>query len=335
MQFIKKNYGIFIGVFFLLCFCFYISKDAQKVRMYEKNIPFHRSYVNIQIYTKDIKIGKEVIEKLENLYTHYNSLITRKDNKEKGIFYIENNTKKVKQLEISSDLYTLLELAQTWEEKSAEKINISSFPLQDIWNHNIEKENIVTEEETQKEKNNISLLKLLGNNKILNNHVSINLDGIINGYVSLKAQDILNKYGISTYLINTDGVILSGKSYDKKYKIVLEDTFSHDYYHFLQIENIAVSTKGIGEKAFLQNETIYHNRIDPSTGKPSSYHRGVSVITQDPLLADFLSLVLFHMSIEEGKKYIKTYQGVEVIWYSSDKKITSTKGAFKYNLVTH
>lgn len=330
MKFWKKNYGIFIGVFLVFCFCFYIYKDMQKMRMYEKSIPFHRSYVNIQIYTKNISLGKKVIEELTDLYTHYHSLISRKSKNKKGIYYIENNTSKDEEIHIDSDLYDILFQAQKWEAKSNGKMNISSFPLQNIWDQNLKQGKIVTRKEIDAVQENMVFLQLLKKDKIRNNHASLHIDGIISGYVSSKAQALLKKYGITKYLINTDGVILAKNVEESFYKIALEDTVTSHYYQFLQIQNMAVATKGIGKISLKKDEKIYHNRIDASTGFPSFFHRGVSVLADDVILADFLSLVLFHMSLEEGQKYITSYPNAAAIWYSTDQKITYTENAKKY-----
>ena len=118
MQFIKKNYGILIGLLLFLLFLFYVSNDSQKMRRYDKNLPFHRSYVNIQIYTNDIKLGNTVIQKLEELYAYYHSLITEDESHLHGIFYVKNNKQKGKELKINEDLYQVLELGKKWEEKS-------------------------------------------------------------------------------------------------------------------------------------------------------------------------------------------------------------------------
>lgn len=299
----------------------------QKVRRYDLNLPFHHSYVNIQIYTKDIALSRKVLQKLEDLYSSYNKLIIRRESSEKGVFYIENNDVKDETLKISPFLYEVLERGKEFEEKS-DKISLSLFPITSLWENCLQKKQIPEKIDLEKKMQDIHTLELLGNDTISNNHVSLQLDGIIDGFVTEKAVDLLNKYGISMYLINTDGVIVSGKSYLDLHKVALQDTVSSSYYGFIRMENKVLATKSV-ENPFLEDGVLYHTRINPSTFYPSSYHRGVSVLASSAMKADLLSLILFHMSIEDGKKYIEN-EDVEVLWYSVDSKVTYTDGMKKY-----
>ncbi len=83
----------------------------------------------------------------------------------------------------------------------------------------------------------------------------------------------------------------------------------------------------------------YHHIIDPETLYPATYHRSVTILTHDSALADALSTALFSMSIEDGKKLIKSVSDgtsvlgksdrvgrVEVMWISEDGTKTFTDG---------
>lgn len=332
MQFIKKNYGIIIGVVCILGFAIYLFIDAKKLREYQKTLPFHRSYVNIKIYTKNIQNGKNALRKLENLYLTYEKKIARTETEVQGVFYIANNKEKKSSIEIDKTLYHLLKEGENIKKKSQNKIDINSYAVQNLWNQKLKQKEVPNKEEIEKEMEKKSI-QFLSENQIQNDHAQVCMDGIIDGFVTKKAQEILKKYNISMYIINTDGIIVSGKSYrDHKYQIALEDTFAKTYYNFIELESEVLATKTLGEITFQKDDKIYHNRIDPSKGEPSFYHRGVNVIAKDSIFADFLSETLFHMSLEEGKAFLKQYPNVPVLWYSMDGEVSYTDTMQKYLL---
>jgi thiamine biosynthesis lipoprotein len=83
----------------------------------------------------------------------------------------------------------------------------------------------------------------------------------------------------------------------------------------------------------------YHHIIDPATMYPADFYRSVSIVTEDSAAADALSTTLFCMSIEDGKKLIKSVSDgtsvlgksdrvgrIEVMWISADGTKTFTDG---------
>ena len=53
---------------------------------------------------------------------------------------------------------------------------------------------------------------------------------------------------------------------------------------------------------------------------PERFSRSVSIITDDPALADLYSTAIFTMSIEDGLLFVNGIDGLEAIWYTIDNK---------------
>ena len=93
---------------------------------------------------------------------------------------------------------------------------------------------------------------------------------------------------------------------------------------------MSVVTSGGYARYYEYNGKRYHHIINPKTQFPPEYSKSVTVITEDSSLGDILSTILFLMPIEEGQEFISEFENVDVIWYTNENKIVTTKGIKKY-----
>lgn len=118
-------------------------------------------------------------------------------------------------------------------------------------------------------------------------------------------------------------MMLIGKHYGTgKYKIGLEDS-SHTYYKNLELENSTLATTGESVQSFTYNGQKYAGWIDPDTHKPVDTFKNVTVIGKDPLTIHSLSQILYFLSIEEGKQFLKDFSFTEVIWQKQNGEVVS------------
>ena len=178
-----------------------------------------------------------------------------------------------------------------------------------------------------KKENNKYYIRL----NVLENYekISLSLGAIGKGY----ANDIMEKKlpeNVQGYLNSGESLItllspsigetwnlrLTNPLYSKKMK--MDEDFSN--YNPSEVlikkhEKFSISTSGDYERFFYDEEkNIYHHIINPLTGYPSGmqasgeYFTAVSAICSTGTYADVITTALMNMSIEEGKKVIKTLE---------------------------
>ncbi len=151
---------------------------------------------------------------------------------------------------------------------------------------------------------------------------NINIDALVGAFATRKVETYLKEHGIDKYIINEDGNIIAGKRYDNnKFKISINDT-NGAILDIVTLENQSMAVKG--------NTSVFKAyMVNPLTSKKEGESKIVAVIADDINTANFLSNVLYLMNIEDGKKFIKSYDA-EAFWQTSDGKKEMTKGFKNY-----
>lgn len=303
INFIKKNYGIFLSFFLLLFFVLYIVIDSHKMRLYPKTLSFENLYINIQLYEKSPSKVKKILHNLEKIYQKY-----EKQNEE----LLSLQKTKQKKIKIDNPLYEILKYAKDFSLKTKKY---------SILNDEIE----YFEKNASKELPSFHSMEdlILSSNQIENKNLSLDIRFLSLAFANQEVKDYLMKENVSSYLINASGRILVGKSYQKeKYKIGLEDS-NHTYYKTLELENTSLATTGESIEKFTYQGKNYAKVIDPETHKPADIYKNVTVIGKDPILNEVLSKVLFLLPAEEGKNFLKDFESVEVIMETKEGETLS------------
>ncbi len=94
----------------------------------------------------------------------------------------------------------------------------------------------------------------------------------------------------------------------------------------IKIGDSSIVTSGDYERYFVVGEKKYHHIIDSQTLMPADYFSSVTIVTKDSGFADALSTALFCMSYEEGVDFVKSLEGVDVIWIFKDGRLEHTEG---------
>jgi Membrane-associated lipoprotein involved in thiamine biosynthesis len=328
----KKHYGLIISIFIVIAFGIYMCFDMNKVREYSKNLFYMDTYINVKIYSKDPNKAKESLKEIEKIYEEYHELSDRY-NTYKGITNIKTiNDNQNEILTVDEKLYKLLDFSIEMSKESEGLLNSNIGELVDVWKKYRDKgTGLPTNEELEEVNINISDIELVKPNKITNNG-KIDLGSTAKGYATEEVGKYLRKIGLKKYLINAGGNIIVGDHYNNgKYKIALENPDNkNEYFKILNIKNKAIVTSGGYERFYEFEGKKYHHIIDPNTKYPPKFTKSVTVITNDSGKADALSTILFLMSVEDGKEYIKKYKDVDVIWYRNNGKVETTDGIKRY-----
>ena len=286
---------------------------------YSKNLFYMDTVINIKIYDNDINKVNKAFTDLDNLYQKYEQ-ITNFYDKNSELSKLNNNV----DINISDELWQLIKIGNDWYYKSNGLLNINIGNLTKVWHDFRENQDELPNVE------NITIDKLnIENEKITNKEVSIDLGAIAKGYVTELAGNYLEENGLKYYIINAGGNVKTGKSHKGYYNIgIASPVNQNETFEIVKGENISVVTSGGYERFYEYDGVLYHHIIDPNTKYPANYMKSVTVIGKDSSECDALSTILFLMSIEEGKEFIKDYD-VDVVWFSNANEIIKSDG-FRY-----
>ena len=116
----KLKKGVFIKLFILIVIfillamgVFFVIKkiNSLKYKEYTKTLNYMDTVIDIKLYSNNEKEANNIIEEIDGIYKHYHEL-TDRYNSYDGIVnvYTINHTTDVTKLEISKDLYDILNL---------------------------------------------------------------------------------------------------------------------------------------------------------------------------------------------------------------------------------
>lgn len=161
--------------------------------------------------------------------------------------------------------------------------------------------------------------------------MSLDLGGVSKGFISgeiIEYLDSLNLYG---FLLNNGNSNISvgglrPKRASGEFLIGVLDPrnseWESDSYATVYLaDNEQLVTSGDYQQYFVANGEFYHHIIHNETLFPERYSRSVSIVTNDPALADLYSTAIFCMTIEDGKEFVNGIEGLEAMWFDLDNKI--------------
>ena len=170
-----------------------------------------------------------------------------------------------------------------------------------------------------------------GESVTLSEGSTIDFGGIAKGYASKIAGDIFANRKIKSALINLGGNVYAiGKKPDGSLWNVAVNSpdDSQKYLGILSLSDKAVITSGGYERYFEKEGVIYHHIIDPSTGYPArSGAQSVTIVSDDPTLADALSTAIFVMGLDRATELWRSHNTLfDFIFYDDKGNLYITEG---------
>jgi FAD:protein FMN transferase len=304
--------------------------------MYDKNLFYMDTYINVKIFTKDSKLAEQALKEIDNIYRDYHQLSDRYNSYPdiKNVYYINNTNDKSKSILLDQRLYDLIKYGKSWYYESDGIKNINIGNVVDVWKeYRANKSGVPTYEELLNAGSiNIEDIVLEDNNYILNNIPNIDLGSVAKGYATKEVGKYLESVNINKFIINAGGNVLVGDHYNNDYyKIGVQNPEDgNSIYQVVKGNNIAVVTSGGYERYYTYNGIEYNHIINPKTLFPANNFKSVTVVTDDSAKADGLSLILFVLPLTEGQEFIKKYDNVEAVWYLTDGTVVKSEGFNKY-----
>ena len=237
----------------------------------------------------------------------------------------------IKPVAITDDIANVIDTALDISNESGGAFDLSFKPLGRLWN--IKKRKIPpTKNEIEKalafvnykniilDKKNMTLfLKLKG--------MYVGLGSIAKGYAAGKAGDVLRLAGINDFIINAGGdLFVSGTKNGKHWTSGIKNPKGDFFLKFKIKNNCAVVTSGDYERFFMYKGKKYHHIIDVRTGYPAYGLKSVTVISENPALADAYSTTFFIVGYEKALEIVKKKKGLNFIMVDDKGKILKSPG---------
>ena len=318
---------LFLSILIVSC-----SQTPQKKAYFKMD-----TFVEISIFSnKNAKIkNKEIFEKIENFINDWDerfspdaefSEISKCNNR-------QNDT-----LKISNDLFEMLKIALLYGEKLNGYFDVSIKPLKDFWN--IKSQDSFLPDPNDGEISD-TLAKILINVdytkiKILENpnravfenpETKIDLGAIAKGFAIEKIKDTLQSYGFNNFIVNIGGdVFVSGSKGSEKPIIVgIRNPQNNGILKSFAMSKGALFTSGNNERfRIAESGARVHHIFDTKTGFPASKNISLSIMGENPVVADILATGLFALPADSVLIKIKEFGGYEALVVDSSGNMLET-----------
>lgn len=224
-------------------------------------------------------------------------------------------------VQVSNDLYTILERAQEVARKSDGAFDITVGPVVRLWRKARRSGQLPSADDLKE------ALRLVGYEKLkldptrravqlLVAGMLLDLGGIAKGYAADAALEVLRSFGMRRALVAAGGDIVVGDPPPdaKGWKIgiaPLKDPQGEPT-QFLLLTNAAVSTAGDTHQYVEIDGKRYSHIIDPKTGLGLTTRRSVTVVARDGTTADGWDTALCVMEPDRALKTIQMIPGAEM-----------------------
>lgn len=264
-----------------------------------------------------------------------------KDIEERMSFYAEkgelnqvNRSPADIEIEISDELFEVLNIAQDVYIASSGKFDVAIGELTELWRKYALKK-------TPPDETKISeVLKEQGfDNIILMNHhiiktnpyVKIDLGGIAKGYAADLVSRFLEESKVTRAILNFGGnlVLLNSENGDP-FTIGIQDPFGDKniFFAVLKIKEGSVVTSGDYERFYEVDGKRYHHIVDVDTGFPvDNTLTSVTVVAKDSAYADAYSTAFFSLGLSDGLKLANSLEDVDAYFVTKNRKIYCSKNA--------
>ena len=157
--------------------------------------------------------------------------------------------------------------------------------------------------------------------------MKIGFGAIGKGYAAQKAKEKMFALGIKSGVVNAAGDLIAwGVDIDgKTFRVGIADPKEKGKVLLrLNVKNTSVVTSGDYERFVMFDGVRYAHIIDPRTGYPTTGIKSVTIVSNNPELADALSTSVFVLGVEKGIYLINQLDGVECLIVTDDDKLVTS-----------
>lgn len=242
----------------------------------------------------------------------------------------EINRAQGRPVEVSEETAELIKLGCRYGELSGGKFDITIAPASSLWNFHDKKNAVIPDKQELAEAVSHIDYRCIQIDRstvtLTDPDAKIDLGAVAKGYIADQIKEYLESQGVEHALINLGGnmLALGSRTDGTDFRIGIQKPFaqSGDVIAAVSVSDMSVVSSGNYERYFEQDGTLYHHILDPDTGYPADtglYQ--VTVLSDSSADGDALSTVCFVLGLEKGMELIKSLDGVEAIFVTSDMKL--------------
>lgn len=240
---------------------------------------------------------------------------------------------------LSDDTVDILDKSVRYSMDTNGFFDVTIGALADLWD--IDKAQIPSKEDIASaiHKTGFNLLEINKDAKtaeLTKEGAAVTLGAVAKGYASKGILDILAKNNISSALVNLGGNTYAlGMNGNSAWNIGIQDPNNQSgTIGTLSVYDTAVITSGGYQRYFEKDGVRYHHIINPYTGSPAnSGLLSVTIVNDDPILADALSTACFVIGYKESLSLLKDTDS-KAVFVTDDNTVyfsTDLQDHFKYD----
>ena len=237
-------------------------------------------------------------------------------------------------VEVSVDLYEVLQKAQAFAKLTDGAFDISISPVVRLWRKARRTCVMPKADEIKKALDLVDYRKIRLDPKgrtvqLLLMGMLLDLGGIAKGYAADAALAVLRQHGIARALVAAGGDIAVGDAPPDApgWKIGIAPHTKPDATpdHYLLLKNAGVSTAGDSEQFVEIAGKRYSHIVDPKTGVGLVGRRSVTVIAPNATISDGLDTGLCVLGVERGLKIVEARDDVAALFvFETEKGVETT-----------
>jgi thiamine biosynthesis lipoprotein len=241
-------------------------------------------------------------------------------------------------VEVSEDLFAVLEVALDVAERSGGALDLSVAHLVDLWGFH-EQDGRIPEHPPPNDREISHQLQQVDFRRIeidpsrrmvrLPEGVRLDMGAVAKGYALDCLAALASRQGARAALFDLGGNIkvMGTKPDGSSWRIALRHPRRLDeFFAVLALSDKAVATSGDYQRYFMWEGERYSHILDPRTGYPASEVCSVTVMAPTGVLSDALSTAAFVLGVEEGRALLESMPGVEGVFVDRELQTTVTSG---------
>lgn len=273
------------------------------------------------------KAFKKAIDEVDRL----SALLSEYD-KESEISRINRNAGKAK-VTISPETAEVVDLALKIAQTTSGAFDPTFRPLLNLWDYNKEHTAVPSPPSIQKALSHVDFNKVeLDRNgltvRLMEEEMLLGMGGVSKGYIVQAMADVLKSFEFQNFLINAGGdIFASGTHLGESWKVGVPDPLRPKQMAFsVPVSNAAFCTSACYERYVDINDKRFGHILNPKTGFPVEYTKGVSVIARKMAYADAIATTIFVLGPSEGLAFANHLSGTEAIIFDGNGEMSMTQG---------
>lgn len=245
-------------------------------------------------------------------------------------------------VEVSPELFFVLEKARTLSERSEGAFDVTIGPVVDLWRNARRTQRLPDPRELKDALSRVGWEKVQLDAqkrtvKLTTTGMRLDLGGIAKGYAADEVLSIFQKHDIKSALVAAGGdiTVSAPPPGTSGWKVEIAPLPGSKEKRVLELKNAAVSTSGDAENFVVIDGMRYSHIVDPKTGLGLTGYRSVTVIAPKGITADSTTKAAMILPPEKALKLLDRMEGVSALILrkiGEKEEIVKTKGFDRYLL---